>query len=143
VAREVIRKFLLAARCSSCSTNYASDIPAASRFVPEGRASLRSLAERFQQFFVERSLLNKLEENPNRRIPPGGLAARSIRKWEQVIREQPVHYLTESFVIDEGAAIRWAPQIWNLWDAELKREIHAASFDRLVRYFNRNVPGGY
>src|ERR1700752_4702851 len=33
VAREVIRKFLLAARCSNCSTNYASDIPAASRFV--------------------------------------------------------------------------------------------------------------
>jgi len=33
VAREVIRKFLLAPRCSSCSTNYASDIPAASRFV--------------------------------------------------------------------------------------------------------------
>jgi len=28
-----MRKFLLAARCSSCSTNYASDIPAASRFV--------------------------------------------------------------------------------------------------------------
>ena len=30
MAREVIRKFLLGARCSSCSTNYASDIPAAS-----------------------------------------------------------------------------------------------------------------
>src|SRR5580692_6950427 len=33
VAREVIRKFLLAPRCSSCSTNYASDIPASGRLL--------------------------------------------------------------------------------------------------------------
>jgi hypothetical protein len=80
---------------------------------PNGRVPLRSLAEGFQQFFVKRSLEGKAEENPNR-LDPDTLASRTTRKWERVIREQPVHYLTESFVIDEGAAVRWAPRIWNL-----------------------------
>lgn len=109
---------------------------------PNGRVPLRSLSEGFEQFFVKRSLEGKTEENPNR-LDPGTLASRATRKWEQVIREQPVHYLTESFVIDEGLTVRWAPRIWNLWDADLKREVLAASSDRLIRYFNRNVPGGY
>lgn len=39
-----------------------------------GRANLRTLAERFQEFFVARSLQNKVEENPNRPLPSGGLA---------------------------------------------------------------------
>lgn len=46
-------------------------------------------------------------------------------------------------MIDEGVSVRWAPRIWNLWDADLKGEIIAASSDRLIRYFNRNVPGGF
>jgi len=107
-----------------------------------GRVPIPSLAEGFQQFFVKRSLDGKTEENPNR-LNPGTLARRTIRKWEQVIREQPVHYLTESFVIDEGTTVRWAPRIWNRWDADLKHEILTASSDRLIRYFNRIVPGGY
>jgi hypothetical protein len=59
-----------------------------------------------------------------------------------VIRTQPVHFLGESFVQDEGITIRWAERIRRNWTSELKREIHAAAFDRLRRYFNRNVPGG-
>jgi hypothetical protein len=107
-----------------------------------GRVPLRSLAERFQEFFVARSFQNKAEENPNR-VKPGTLSARSVQVWERTIREQPVHYLGESFVIDEGTFIRWAPRIWQQWNSDLKREIHTACFDRLVRYFNRHVPGGY
>jgi hypothetical protein len=106
-----------------------------------GRVSIGSLAERFQQFFVERSLRQKLEENPNR-VPNGVLSGRSISEWERTIRQQPVRYLTEQFVVDEGLAIRWSPSIWRNWSEELKREIHMTSFDRLVRYFNRNA-GGY
>jgi hypothetical protein len=61
----------------------------------------------------------------------------------RVIRDQPVHYLTESFVVDEGTWIRWAPRIWGQWNLDLKREILAACRDRLVRYFNHYVPGGF
>ena len=107
----------------------------------EGRVLLRLLAERFQQFFVTRSITHKVEENPNR-VQPGVLASRSLSQWERVIREQPVHFLTDSFVTDEGSTIRWAPRIWNHWDADLKREIHMACSDRLIRYFNRHA-GGY
>lgn len=106
----------------------------------EGRASLRMLAERFQEFFIERSLEKKMEENPNR-IKKGALSRRSLSEWERTIREQPVHYLTDSFFIDEAKTIRWAPRIWSRWDAELRREIFAASFDRLVRYFDRHGCG--
>jgi hypothetical protein len=53
-----------------------------------------------------------------------------------------VRFLSESFVIDEGRTIRWATRIWSIWNAELKREIHAACYDRLIRYFNRHA-GGY
>ncbi len=109
----------------------------------DGRVSVRDLATRFKQFFVARSVQHKAEENPKRSLPSGGLAARQIREWERVIRDQPVHHLGESFVIDERATIRWSPRIWTRWNSNLRREIYAAAFDRLVRYFNRNVPGGY
>ncbi len=77
-----------------------------------GTVRLQALAEDFQQLFVTRSLDGKSEENPNR-LKPGTMARRTTRKWKQVLREQPVHYLTESFVIDEASTIRWAPRIWN------------------------------
>jgi hypothetical protein len=107
----------------------------------EGRALLRLLAEKFQEFFVNRSLQHKYEENPNL-VAPGALSSRSLSKWERIIREMPVRHLTESFVIDEGRSIRWAPRIWARWDLNLKREVHGACLDRLIRYFNRNA-GGY
>lgn len=108
----------------------------------DGRVSLRVLAERFQQFFAERAAQHKAEENPNR-IEPGKLSSRRPTKWESVIRAHPVHYLGESFVVDEVTSIRWAPRVWSEWTASLAQEIRVASFDRLVRYFNRHVPGGY
>lgn len=106
-----------------------------------GRTPLRILAEQFQEFFVRRALAGKREENL-KRIRPGVLAQRTISEWERTIREQPVRFLTESFVVDEGASIRWASRILANWNPELKREIHAAAFDRLRRYFDRHV-GGY
>lgn len=108
----------------------------------DGRVPLKSLALRFQQFFVMRSAKHKAEENPNR-VKPGILSGRSVHQWERIICEQPVHYLSESFVIDEGTTIRWAPRIWSLWNSDLRREIQNACADRMIRYFNRHVPGGY
>jgi hypothetical protein len=107
-----------------------------------GGVPTRAVAERFQEFFVSRSVQNKAEENPNL-VAPGTLSARTLSAWERVIREQPVRYLTDRFVIDEGATIRWAPRIWCQWSADLQKEIRNAAFDRLMRYFTRNVPGGY
>jgi len=107
----------------------------------EGGVPLTTLAERFQEFFVNRSVHHKTEENP-KRVPPGALSRRSISEWERVIREQPVRHLTESFVLDEGSGIRWAPRIWAQWNSELSREIANACLDRLVRYFLRHA-GGY
>lgn len=108
----------------------------------EGRVALKLLAEHFQSFFVSRAIHGKTEENP-KRGEPGKLSARSISEWERTIRRQPVHYLTESFVIDEGTSVRWASRIWKQWNASLAQEIRSATFDRLVRYFDRHVPGGY
>jgi len=109
----------------------------------DGKVSTNALADAFQQFFVNRSLQGKVEENPNRGVLPGAIASRSITEWERVIRMQPVRHLGESFVLDEGAFIRWAPRIWQRWGEDLKCEIHRAAIDRLVRYFNRNVPRGF
>jgi hypothetical protein len=67
----------------------------------DGRVQLRALAERFQEFFVRRSIDGKSEENPNR-IEVGALARRSLSEWERTIRSQPVHYLTESCVFLES-----------------------------------------
>ncbi len=108
----------------------------------EGRVPLRTLAERFQEFFVQRAIHNKAEENPNR-ATPGSLSRKNIVAWQRIIRQNPVRFLTESFVIDEGVSIRWSPRIWSLWSTELSREIRTACLDRLIRYFNRHVPGGY
>lgn len=108
----------------------------------EGRIPLRLLAERFSEFFISRQVQNKSEENP-KRVSRGSLSKRSVGEWERVIREQPVHYLGESFVVDERLFVRWAARIWSLWNRELREEIRQASWDRLIRYFNRHVPGGY
>jgi hypothetical protein len=91
---------------------------------------------------VDRSSRHKMEENP-RRFKPDTLSRRPVSVWERIIHEQPVRHLTESFVIDEGTTIQWSPRIWGQWNSELAREIRAACHDRLVRYFNRHVPGGY
>ncbi len=108
----------------------------------DGRVSLRMLAEAFQDFFITRSNDGKVEENPNRDIR-SPLSTRSLSSWERTIREQPVPRLTEDFLIDEGSAIRWAPRIWINWSEEMKQEVMRVSHDRLVRYFEKNVPGGF
>jgi hypothetical protein len=107
-----------------------------------GRVPLRTLAEHFQGFFVDRTIHNKTEENP-KMVQPGNLSRRNLSEWERVIRDQPVRYMTIEFVIDEGTSIRWADRIWVRWSPLLKSEIQSAAFDRLRRYFERNVPGGY
>jgi|HubBroStandDraft_6_1064221.scaffolds.fasta_scaffold301392_2 hypothetical protein len=107
-----------------------------------GRVTVVLLAEQFQRFFVDRSRRRKTEENP-RRLEPDTLSRRSVPVWERIIHGQPVRHLTESFVIDEGTTIQWSPRIWGQWNPDLAREIRAACLDRLVRYFNRHVPGGY
>jgi len=108
----------------------------------QGRVPLRTLAERFKFFFVQRKLHGKTEENP-RRFRGTRLSDRSIPEWQRIIRNQPVRYLTADFVLDEGNAIRWSPRIWKQWSPLFKEQLRAAAFDRLVRYFNRHVPGGY
>jgi Endonuclease NucS len=108
----------------------------------DGSSALRVIAEKFQEFFVSRAVERKFEENPNL-VTPGTLSTRSLSAWERVIRDQPVRYLSERFVVNDGTSIRWAPSIWALWNPDLRRELRNAAFDRLVRYFNRNVPGGY
>ena len=108
----------------------------------DGSVPLRLLAERFQSFFVDRRSRSKTEENP-KRVRLEALSHRTVHQWERVIREQPVSHLTDSFVIDEVTTIRWSPRIWGQWSSELKQELRSACLDRLVRYFNRHVPGGY
>jgi hypothetical protein len=107
----------------------------------EGRVPLLQLASRFQEFFVRRATQGKLEENP-KRVRPCALAGKSLSSWERTIRDMPVRYLTEAFMVDEGSSIRWSPRVWSNWSPELKREILSAATNRLIWYFNQNA-GGY
>jgi hypothetical protein len=108
----------------------------------EGRVSVDLLADKFKYFFQQRSVQGKVEENP-RRFRRGTLSQRSAERWKNVIRDQPVQHLGKRFVIDEGAYIRWAPEILSQFTPQLKKELRDAAINRLVRYFDRYVPGGY
>lgn len=103
-----------------------------------GRVPIGRLAERFQEFFVRRSIDGKIVENPKR---PGDLVRRTLSEWEGVIRNMPVKKLTDDFVVDEITMVRWADRIWKNWSPELKREVRDASLDRLRRYYDRNAGG--
>jgi hypothetical protein len=63
-----------------------------------GQVPLRTLAERFQTFFMNRKIQGKTEENPNR-FKNGLPSERSITALQRIIREQPVRYLTKEFVV--------------------------------------------
>jgi hypothetical protein len=107
-----------------------------------GRISLRDMAERFQSFFVERSIRGKAEENPNM-VKPGVLSGRSLSEWERTIRDQPLHYISSELVVEMDFEISWAPRVLATWSEKVRGEIRRAAFDRLVLYFDRNVPGGF
>jgi len=107
-----------------------------------GRISLRSIAERFQSFFVDRSIRGKAEENPNV-VQPGVLSGRRLSEWERTIVDQPLHYISPELVVKNGAEISWAPRVYSAWSEQVRGEVRRAAFDRLVRYFERNVPGGF
>ena len=107
-----------------------------------GRVSLRTMADRFQSFFVDRSVRGKAEENPNV-VQPGVLAARSLSEWERTIVDQPLHYISRELVVKDGDQIIWAPRVQTIWSNQMRDELRRAAVDRLVRYFDRNVPGGF
>ena len=104
--------------------------------------SLRNMAERFQSFFVDRSIRGKAEENSNV-VEPGVLSGRTVSEWERIIVDQPLHYISPELVVRIGAEISWAPRVLSVWSEQVRADIRRAAFDRLVRYFDRNVPGGF
>jgi Endonuclease NucS len=108
----------------------------------DGRVSIFVLANGFQKFFQSRSSAHKSEENP-RRFASTKPSERSLKRWETIIRDQPVRHLGPRFVIDRQAFIQWAPEVWTQWSPALKNELKEAATRRLVAYFNRHVPGGY
>jgi len=107
-----------------------------------GKMSLRDMAERFQSFFVDRSVCGKTEENPNM-VQPGVLSGRTLSEWERTLIEQPLHYISRGLVAKVGAEISWGPRILSVWNEQMRGEVRRAAHDRLVRYFERNVPGGF
>jgi hypothetical protein len=107
-----------------------------------GRVSLRAIAERFQSFFFDRSVRGKAEENPNV-VQAGVLSRRNLSEWERTVVDQPLHYINPELVVRVGQQIRWAPRVLEIGSDRLRDEIRRAAFDRLVRYFERNVPGGF
>ena len=107
-----------------------------------GRVSLQTMAERFQSFFVDRSMRGKAEENPNV-VQPDALSDRKLSEWERIVVDQPLHYINPELVVRMGEQIGWAPRVREVWSDQLREELRRAAFDRLVRYFDRNVPGGF
>jgi Endonuclease NucS len=107
-----------------------------------GKVSLRDMAEHFQSFFVDRSVRGKLEENP-KVVQPGVLSGRSLSGWERTMIDQPLHYISPELVVRVGEQISWAPRVWAVWSDQMRDEMRRAALDRLVRYYDRNVPGGF
>jgi len=107
-----------------------------------GKVLLRNMAEHFHSFFVDRSVRGKAEENPNV-VQPGVLSERNLSEWEKTIVDQPLHYISPELVVKVGEQISWAPRVWAVWSDRLRDEMRRAAFDRLVRYYDRNVPGGF
>lgn len=102
---------------------------------------VRALAERFQEFFVDRSLRGQVEENP-KMVAPGSLAGRTLSQWEHTVVDQPLHYISRSLVVHDGRAANWAPRVQAIWSGQVRDEIRQVAADRLARYYARNVPGG-
>jgi hypothetical protein len=107
-----------------------------------GRVPLRAMAERFQSFFVDRSVRGKAEENPHV-VLPGVLSGRNSSEWERTVVDQPLRYISAELVVRVGEQIGWAPRVLAVWSDQLRDELRRAAFDRLVRYFDRNEPGGF
>jgi hypothetical protein len=109
---------------------------------PAAPLSLRNMAERFQSFFVDRSIRGKAEENPNM-VGPSVLSNRTLSEWERIIVDQPLQYINPELVAQIGTDIRWAPRVLSVWSDQVRADIRRAALDRLARYFDRNVPGGF
>jgi hypothetical protein len=107
-----------------------------------GKISLRDMAEYFHSFFLDRSVRGKVEENP-KVVQSGVLSGRSLSGWERTIIDQPLHYISPELVVSVGGQISWAPRVWAVWSDQMRDEMRRAAFDRLVRYYDRNVPGGF
>ena len=107
-----------------------------------GRVPLRAMAERFQSFFVDRAVRGKAEENP-KVVEPGVLSGRNLSEWERTVVDQPLRYISPELVVRVDEQISWAPRVWAVWSDQLRDEVRRAAFDRVARYFDRNVPGGY
>lgn len=107
-----------------------------------GRVSLRAMAERFQSFFVDRAVRGKVEENPNV-VQAGVLSGRNLSEWERTVIDQPLRYISPDLAVRVGEQISWAPRVLGAWSDQLRDELRRAALDRLVRYFNRNVPGEF
>lgn len=110
----------------------------------DGRSAVavRAIAEKFQEFFVERSLKGKPEENPNM-VEAGALSGRAVSTWERTVVDQPLRYINPQLVTHDSRGVNWASRIRAVWSEQVRQEIRHAAFDRLIRYFDRNVPGGY
>ena len=104
--------------------------------------SLRAIAERFHSFFVDRSVRGKTEENPNV-VQPGVLSRRNLSEWERTVVDQPLHYINPELVVRLETHISWAPRVLSVWSDQLRGELRRAACDRLIKYFDRNVPGGF
>ena len=107
-----------------------------------GRVPLSKLAERFKVFFTDRLQQGKAEENPNI-VTNGALSRRSLIEWQRIIREQPVRRTRTTLLTDDDDSIRWSDSVWQQWNPALKEQIKVTAWDRLVRYFERHVPGGF
>jgi hypothetical protein len=47
------------------------------------------------------------------------------------------------FSVTTRAEISWGPRILSVWTEQVRGEVLRAALDRLVKYFDRNVPGGF
>jgi hypothetical protein len=76
-------------------------------------------------------------------VQAGVLSGRSLSEWERTIVDQPLHYISPELIVKIGAEISWAPRILSIWSEQVRGDVRRAALDRLVGYFERNVPGGF
>lgn len=69
----------------------------------------------------------------------GVLSGRSLSEWEETIVDQPLHYIRPELIVKIGSA----PRVLSAWPEQVRADVCRAALDRLVRYFDRNVSGGF
>jgi hypothetical protein len=109
----------------------------------DGRVPIKTLAQRFRNFFRKRSLEGKHEERDDVSSAEPRLCEQSIEWWEHIILEQPYADLKGDLLLHEGEDLLWISELWTSWSTGFRKALRNTAETRLIEYFEIHVEGGW